>query len=235
MTQEWIWFCSAPLFHIPPLHLEAPSWLLRCLGYDIAAKQDFTFEGYHADEFDQLLSADHNTGSFLSRLPFKRGTLRRPKPPTTDSSDSSFRSLFVDDTDAELFGDESISLLLTTQPEPTHMPQLPIGQMPSEGQDEQELYREEEQLRIEEERRIGLNRAKARKLAVERGLIRTNSSATIRSQASNDTASTIRTRTNRSSSVKSQMSMMSMQKSLGSDDSESRLTKDSILPQMRPS
>lgn len=216
------------------MHFEAPSWLCGCLRSDARPWQGFTFDGYQADEFDQLLSADHASRSFLSRLPFKRGSVRRPTSQTAESSDSSARSLFIDDRDAELFGDESISLLLTSQQEAYPPMRLPIGQSPSEEQDEEDLRREEEQLRLDEEHRIALNREKARKLASERGLLRNKSGTSLaRVSTPTSSSSSSKTRSNRSASVKSEMNMVQRQNKA---PMKSEIDGDAsgILPHMRP-
>lgn len=183
---------------LPPaaLHIHWPVWFSSCFGLSSASRQDFDFQAYHeSDEFDHLLSTDPSTRSFLSRLPFKRGTVRNaPRPtPVMDSSDSSLRSLFVDDRDAEFLGDESISMLLTATAQDTPVSDLPLGHRSEDGQDEETLRLEEEELRRQEEEAITRKRENARLLALERGLIRDD----------NATSNRPRSRTKHSSDTRS--------------------------------
>lgn len=232
MAQGVSWRAYVPFCSLQSFQLQAPSWLRCCWGGDSKPWQAFTFEGYQADDFDQLLSGEQTSPSFLSRLPFKRRTIRRPKISTHDSCDSSSRSLFIDDRDAELFGDESINLLLTSQTEPSTGLQLPIGHQTFEGQDDDELRREEEQLRIEEEQRIKTNRERARKLAAYRGLLRSVSSTSLL-QCSSAASSIGRTRSSRSGSLKSEMNMI--QRSANkARQAEQEYEASEILPHKRP-
>lgn len=221
---------------LPTCHIEPPAWLTNCLGFNPGARQDFTFDNYYSDEFDHLLSADPTSGSFLSRLPFKRGTVKRPAPATENSSDGSLRSLFVDDRDAELYGDESINMLLTSQPDAAvSLPELPLGHQPGDedyGQDDADLRREEEEVRREEEAEIENQRQRAKQLAIKRGLLRAETAGTVQSTSSSEASESAagRSRSARSPSVKSQMSMV-----VKSPEADFEETAFGILPHMRPS
>lgn len=222
---------SFPTVVFPAISLEFPEWLTGCLGFTPGtARRDFVFDSYHSDEFDHLLSADPTSGSFLSRLSFGRKLNKRPTRVNTDNSstDGSLRSLFVDDRDAELFGEDSINMLLTSNTQDGPESYLPIDQRPSQGQDDEVLRREEDDLRRAEEAEIASNRDRAKKLAIKRGLVRTDTHSTSRSSLSQ--AATINTRSSRSASVRSQMSQVG-RKLQDSDEAP----VSGILPHMRPS
>ena len=161
--------------------------------------QRFDFDPYtaaHTDEFDHLLSQDPTSRSFLSRLPFTRtrtprrqqggvggGLLqqrksnRRGSRSSTDES-SSLTSLLIDTSDADLIGDESINMLLTsTGPSSNTSAATPSTSLPGFSdaraleQTDEELRAEEEAIMAQEEAAIEERRKRAGLLARERGIL----------------------------------------------------------------
>ena len=145
--------------------------LTRCLGFPIVATSSNTttvhdgrFDfGLQTDEFDHLLDQDPTSRSFLSRLPFSRTTptrnsrrndIRRRGSRSSTEETSSLTSLLVDTTDADLLGDEGISMLLTAS-------NTTAAAATTTEQTDEELRAEEEAIRLEEEAAIEDRRRKA--------------------------------------------------------------------------
>lgn len=191
---------SFPVFSAP---LRVPDWFVNCLGFNpLNATQqrsrggtdaaDFTFDSYQSDEFDHLLTADPSSGSFFSRrFPFARSPLRASrtadangtaKARSLGSESGSLKSLFIDVNDAEVFGDESINMLLTStgtrqeddgdESDGHSEGELARHARKVHGQTSEELRVEEEELARRDDEEILLRRVRAEKLALERGLLK---------------------------------------------------------------
>lgn len=104
----------------------------------------------------------------------------RTREHRSSAGDASVRSLFVDDEDAGMLGDDRINMLLqANSPSPRHEGMLfsagsSVVMMNDAcmGEDEDTLRREEEQARLDEENEIRVKREKARELALQKGLLR---------------------------------------------------------------